>query len=170
MARRLEAGSNVHPRDPSLRTPLPHNYVTAELIAIIEAVGGTIQVTDTYGNTPLHGVQNVVAAQHLIDSGANLMAKNSGSDTPLHTASLTGHLEVVNFLLRQRRTRRLTERVGLDTTHSVSKCLVLSLIGRRTSPSQSRCRCQRCHCGGPNSVALGFRRTASRPCAASPNK
>ena len=99
----VASGANVNMPDWRGRTQffhlLAHPNATNELIESFKSVGGMIDSTDSDGNTPLHAVQNPAVAHWLLVSGANLTARNNRGETPLHTASIYGRLQIVSILL-----------------------------------------------------------------------
>jgi ankyrin repeat protein len=73
------------------------------VLALIEA-HGTTEVRDGYGQTPLYSAAHfgrLQLARELHRAGANVNAasEHNGGSTPLHVAAISGHADMINFLL-----------------------------------------------------------------------
>lgn len=63
---------------------------TTDLIDLAIAKGADINAKTSDGDTPLHLARNYVTVEYLISKGADVKAKNSIGDTPLHAACRRG--------------------------------------------------------------------------------
>lgn len=83
------------------------NIAVAQLL-LKEMVKQKIQpgsLRDLAGNTPLHTAvahDNTPLTRQLIDHGADLSLRNAAGDTPLHIAVRERHLDVAEFLVKQK--------------------------------------------------------------------
>lgn len=78
----LHQGANLRARDEEKKTLL-HHYLTPEALDYVlqlEVIDPNTQDDD--GNTPLHDVVGVKAAQALIQAGANPLKTNNAGQTP----------------------------------------------------------------------------------------
>ena len=83
-------------------------------------------IKDVNGNTALHRISNEYdnppkkIVQLFINHGANVNAKNKLGATPLHTASINGHLEIVQLLIKYDANPNLQNNLGKTPLHNAA--------------------------------------------------
>lgn len=104
----IEAGADLNLEDGHGATALYdaayHQYEELSLLLIESGADVNtktgIYIDGTYDNTPLHRASNQSSVlKALLKAGANVSAKNSAGETPLHWACSDGNLEAVQALV-----------------------------------------------------------------------
>jgi ankyrin repeat protein len=121
----LEAGAN-----PTLnigfRSPLCMAALEGytELIPLLAQKGDNPNLADEYGHPPLALAKNVQTAQALLDSGADVNARNDKDETPLHFRATLGDIEVAALLIKHGANVNAKDNQGLTPLHKASsECL-----------------------------------------------
>ncbi len=101
--RRWDGRTPLHMVSSQLPNP-PDTKQIQESIKILLQAGITPDAIDQFGQTPLHYATrtgNQIAAQCLLDAGANPNARESKhGSTPLHYAATLGNLELIEIVVR----------------------------------------------------------------------
>ena len=119
---------NIHPRDHWGWTPL--DYVKREEHPKIAKLfkSADIYDQDENGQTPLHTAisytfynSSLAVVSLLIEEGANVNMRNKDGRTPLHKASIDGHLEIVKLLFKKGANIHIKDNNGNTALHLVNK-------------------------------------------------
>lgn len=131
VAQLLAAHARIDRRNARGETPLqclvgrqhvkPDEYLHLfQSLTLLTASGADVRVVDAHGNTPLHGVDTVLVADHLVEHGAEVQARNDRGETPLHTAAAYGRsYAVMIYLLRKGAEVRAVDHLGRTPLHVV---------------------------------------------------
>jgi ankyrin repeat protein len=66
--------------------PLLLNQINPEALSLLISAGANVNIRGSYGQTPLHLVEDLAAAKLLIDAGADVNLQDDSGNTPLHDA------------------------------------------------------------------------------------
>ena len=120
----INAGAYVNEKDNDGRTALHHATMTtgdADILRVLLAIPGTVNVVDSNGNTPLHyavAIGDADTAQALISAGADVNTSDVYGRTPLHYAALNNVPEpVIAILLAAKVDPNAQSHAGMTALH-----------------------------------------------------
>jgi FOG: Ankyrin repeat len=138
--RHLARGANANDRDPSnphFDTPLlialgsikPNDSMSlATYTAIIKCLvdnGANLNQRcsdSSYDPPPLSSASglNITLVKYFIEKGADVNGKSTDGETPLHTASVFGHLEIIKYLLEKGSEINNKNKSGITPLHNAA--------------------------------------------------